>query len=163
MTRQIEDHPRLRGEQKAYRRMQAEGAGSPPLARGTDAARGHLCAAAGITPACAGNSLLWPRTCRPWRDHPRLRGEQDIRRSKIDGWRGSPPLARGTVHVDFLESLQIGITPACAGNRRQVYHQSPQCWDHPRLRGEQCRPYRQCAEPWGSPPLARGTADARRT
>ena len=28
------------------------------------------------------------------------------------------------------------------------------------MRREQCRPHRQCAEPWGSPPLARGTDEA---
>ena len=111
------DHPRLRGEQSPGGYITYPGEGSPPLARGT-----VLCAAscrphAGITPACAGNSLMpKAKNCKS-KDHPRLRGEQCSVSAVIHSFWGSPPLARGTAgHAAAIQRL-VGITPACAGNR----------------------------------------------
>ena len=48
---------------------------------------------------------------------------------------GSPPLARDKYFYSFSETVDSGITPACAG---QIYEPVPNyeyLWDHPRLRG----------------------------
>ena len=114
--------------------------GSPPLARGTDAARCHLCAAAGITPACAGNRLTLYTTARRSQDHPRLRGEQPLAELTYDG--------------------KPGITPACAGNSGRGLRAVCNYRDHPRLRGEQRLHGTYGRFYQGSPPLARGTGSA---
>ena len=151
------DHPRLRGEQVKRKEGRSKMEGSPPLARGTEM-RGHFGAESmGITPACAGNSLLWPRTCRPWWDHPRLRGEQPSRRYADAVQIGSPPLARGTGIVLRALRARYRITPACAGNRPHSLSAASASRDHPRLRGEQMLHAVTCAQQRGSPPLARGT------
>ena len=90
------DHPRLRGEQ-SYRDVEAKcGVGSPPLARGTASEAKKEWKRIGITPACAGNSMVQAAVMLYVRDHPRLRGEQDLAISRRFGKMGSPPLARGT-------------------------------------------------------------------
>ena len=132
--------------------------GSPPLARGTDqqlqvSGRVHR-----ITPACAGNSSSRADTRTVYWDHPRLRGEQQAMLRQYKGWWGSPPLARGTgAHLRTTRSSGR-ITPACAGNSWATYTKCPAAWDHPRLRGEQCRCQQVAVKRLGSPPLARGTA-----
>ena len=72
----IQDHPRLRGEQLHSVRHGAGDKGSPPLARGTVALPISLYAVRRITPACAGNRMTYGKLGAPYRDHPRLRGEQ---------------------------------------------------------------------------------------
>ena len=71
------------------------------------------------------------------KDHPRLRGEQLVKKLKIKPLAGSPPLARGTVHIFLFRLLQMGITPACAGNSFISFKSRKFTKDHPRLRGEQ--------------------------
>ena len=91
------DHPRLRGEQKNSNQVNVITLGSPPLARGTDEARAGVWPRFGITPACAGNSISSTTLGAFNRDHPRLRGEQLLLSVAFPRFRGSPPLARGTV------------------------------------------------------------------
>ena len=151
------DHPRLRGEQVIGLLKLCYALGSPPLARGTDAARGHLCAAAGITPACAGNSGCSAGVTPSRWDHPRLRGEQASSMTLTSRVIGSPPLARGTVRTGIFQPVNSGITPACAGNSNLVIYQCHKAGDHPRLRGEQSFSIFYSLRGLGSPPLARGT------
>ena len=54
--KQIEDHPRLRGEKLYHLVNSRGGAGSPPLARGKDIVHERRQFKRGITPACAGKS-----------------------------------------------------------------------------------------------------------
>ena len=54
-----------------------------------------------------------------------------------------------------------GITPACAGNRRNHHSRRRRRGDHPRLRGEQLLLRQEYIQMEGSPPLARGTEYAR--
>ena len=91
------------------------------------------------------------------KDHPRLRGEQFFSSSACARSIGSPPLARGTAgHAAAIQRL-VGITPACAGNRRTGRGARLRPWDHPRLRGEQFSCGHTATIELGSPPLARGT------
>ena len=133
--------------------------GSPPLARGTAKGVFDSNEISGITPACAGNSLIVVVIVHlPW-DHPRLRGEQQDNAKNKVGEMGSPPLARGTVGDGHGVSRGRGITPACAGNRIPSPRPERGAKDHPRLRGEQEAWTRPTGLVLGSPPLARGTAD----
>ena len=138
----------------------SENVGSPPLARGT--VENPLIASCPprITPACAGNRAL-PLFSRIFdRDHPRLRGEQFTHRFKGGIYKGSPPLARGTVWHCSAEPSTLRITPACAGNRWEKHRHARKVGDHPRLRGEQLHGSVHLFASPGSPPLARGTGKA---
>ena len=110
----------------------------------------------GITPACAGNTLINFTLFRFHEDHPRLRGEYISPPEIKQNHPGSPPLARGIQKTHGRQKKERRITPACAGNTIAVSFSPPTPRDHPRLRGEYfdspfCSP--QCL---GSPPLARG-------
>ena len=71
--------------------------GSPPHVRGKDALTEVAAVVAGITPACAGKSLI-----------PPLLGF---------GFTGSPPHVRGKDKQKNGFRYYNGITPACAGKR----------------------------------------------
>ena len=75
LTNIIRDHPRMRGEHERPWFSRGEREGSSPHARGTLAADVKVNMAAGIIPACAGNTFR--EIFREWGvwDHPRMRGE----------------------------------------------------------------------------------------
>ena len=69
---------------------------------------------------------------------------------------GPPPLARGELAADFLDSPRVRTTPARAGRTRTwagVEGESP---DHPRSRGENSARSHRSLTRTGPPPLARG-------
>ena len=66
-----------------------------------------------------------------------MRGEQVILTNPHMGMLGSPPRARGAVILSNLYTSEHGITPACAGSRRQLWTPAGYTLDHPRVRGEQ--------------------------
>ena len=70
-----EDHPRLRGEYKTQIQFVKLELGSPPLARGIQKSKNHVCISSRITPACAGNTFFLHILSFSSKDHPRLRGE----------------------------------------------------------------------------------------
>ena len=72
---------------------------------------------------------------------------------------GSPPLARGILQRRRDISIDLGITPACAGNTDSVSCPKLRLRDHPRLRGEYTASLSRLALWEGSPPLARGIQD----
>ena len=69
--------------------------GSPPLARGKVYGLRSASGFYGITPACAGKSLTKGSKIALIGDHPRLRGEKQLKLALVDKKEGSPPLARG--------------------------------------------------------------------
>ena len=89
------DHPRMRGEQAGLNIVFSIGKGSPPHARGAVRLSLPLSGDTGITPACAGSSLLGVLCDGRQRDHPRMRGEQLARTLRHWLRKGSPPHARG--------------------------------------------------------------------
>ena len=136
--------------------------GSPPRVRGTVFETGAPPLHRRITPACAGNRMLW-RTERPrkW-DHPRVCGEQDPYGILEPESPGSPPRVRGTAASSPPAWLIWRITPACAGNSPAAFPPDFPAWDHPRVCGEQQIMCRQKAAVAGSPPRVRGTATERK-
>ena len=70
---------------------------------------------------------------------------------------GSPPLTRETLDHHLRSRTFPRITPAYAGNTRQIGRNVPCREDHPRLRGKH-KPYSiQILRKVGSPPLTRET------
>ena len=110
--------------------------GSPPLARGIRVGRKTAASVLGITPACAGNTVIALIHRNAYRDHPRLRGEYSIAVISDFPAPGSPPLARGIHLTAVLRVKRHGITPACAGNTCLICLWKRSARDHPRLRGE---------------------------
>ena len=155
-TANNEDHPRLRGEYPKITKFTDKIFKSPPLARGIPPAGRTDRNRTGITPACAGNTLLLVHRIFRRQDHPRLRGEYKRRNRSLHGTRGSPPLARGIRRRSLWSGDFSRITPACAGNTHQPSQLTQLSRDHPRLRGEYCCPIYSSGTRSGSPPLARG-------
>ena len=65
---------------------------------------------------------------------------------------------RGTAAKPQPRKPQVGITPACAGNRIQPPQQVQHLGDHPRVCGEQPLTTIASSHEIGSPPRVRGTA-----
>ena len=70
------DHPRVCGEQSTARVILSAGKGSPPRVRGTGNLFHAHDGSEGITPACAGNRVNSRHCLPPFKDHPRVCGEQ---------------------------------------------------------------------------------------
>ena len=111
------DHPRVCGEKILhYCVFRGEG-GSPPRVRGKAFC---LCAhnrLPGITPACAGKSIVLKCARAYYWDHPRVCGEKNVAVSRSMRHIGSPPRVRGKVGKTKVPFPKCGITPACAGKR----------------------------------------------
>ena len=93
--------------------------GSPPRVRGKVVLELQAVKDSGITPACAGKSLLLGDKHRTAQDHPRVCGEKCGITSRTSWEKGSPPRVRGKDVVVKGHSSKEGITPACAGKRRE--------------------------------------------
>ncbi len=93
----------------------------------------------------------------PLEDHPRMCGEQMFSKEETASYKGSPPRVRGTAIEPQARGSWHRITPACAGNRFLSNPLHAFMWDHPRVCGEQRRPYRHFLQLGGSPPRVRGT------
>ena len=85
--------------------------------RGTVGIRAGYKEISGITPACAGNRKISENLSGVRKDHPRVCGEQMTACIDGRGLAGSPPRVRGTVAKVVEQVADLGITPACAGNR----------------------------------------------
>ena len=74
------DHPRTRGEKVVLVNMHLMEIGSPPHTRGKVAYLRQRYKPVRITPAHAGKRGSQPIPSQPGEDHPRTRGEKNIRR-----------------------------------------------------------------------------------
>ena len=109
----IRDHPRMRGT--------LIGIIKPPYRLDHPACAGeHHCAIYMTrilgTPACAGNTNIFPLYLVCHGDHPRMRGEHSVQVISIVSYSGSSPHARGTPCAYLPSKTGHGIIPACAGN-----------------------------------------------
>ena len=136
-----EDHPRVCGEKRFGFAPTGDFEGSPPRVRGKVQCHPQEADLLGITPACAGKSIIASLSCAMARDHPRVCGEKHSASPSIFAPQGSPPRVRGKV------SSMLKIK----SSRR----------DHPRVCGEKAST--RSAEPVerGSPPRVRGKGKAR--
>ena len=114
-----------------------------------------------IIPACAGSTRAGSPASRCGGDHPRMRGEHAARQATSATTSGSSPHARGALNQKVLDSLGLGIIPACAGSTPTARKRSCDGRDHPRMRGEHVSPARAISALRGSSPHARGAQDSR--
>ena len=92
---------------------------------------------------------------RRW-DYPRVCGEKSRCGTFALQIPGSPPRVRGKVFGQNFQYFPSGITPACAGKRKQEHGQKNRSGDHPRVCGEKCACTAKPMPLWGSPPRMRG-------
>ena len=150
------------GEQVLHYEPKITAMGSPPRVRGTvhhGLRHDHI---QGITPACAGNSVLASPVKSFTRDHPRVCGEQKLLPRLFLPEQGSPPRVRGTGIAPVSDIPGQRITPACAGNSPRPPRIKCLRRDHPRVCGEQNPRGISISWPNGSPPRVRGTANIGR-
>ena len=135
------DHPRSRGEHIVVEGHASVPPGSSPLTRGAPGPERHRVGSVGIIPAHAGSTCAPRPTSRRSQDHPRSRGEHQLRSQPMVRTRGSSPLTRGALP-----------RPHPRGGPTQ---------DHPRSRGEHHPGVRYRPEVEGSSPLTRGAPSRR--
>ena len=120
---------------------------------GVIAADLHL---SGITPACAGKSILFCHLQIVRKDHPRVCGEKAVKFVEERRRMGSPPRVRGKAILLAYSSAALRITPACAGKSSVTITQENDDGDHPRVCGEKFLDFVQIPAGLGSPPRVRG-------
>ena len=124
------------GENFSYRNILSVPNGSPPRVRGKHAGTYHRQSPQGITPACAGKTILSRPSKRPSEDHPRVCGENFLNFLPIKFFTGSPPRVRGKRRDKACADLRPRITPACAGKTFKIEGANGVQKDHPRVCGE---------------------------
>ena len=125
---QHQDHPRVCGENIRRRKRQTRRVGSPPRMRGKLCQELHGIFDRGITPAYAGKTPRRGCKVRRRRDHPRVCGENRLRRQAGLRPKGSPPRMRGKP-LKFLRACTMTrITPAYAGKTlKRSFRNQPFC------------------------------------
>ncbi len=111
----VEDHPRVCGEQICGWCISFQEIGSPPRVRGTGAVQTAMFYSYRITPACAGNRERYYGKGIE-KDHPRVCGEQPEEPIHHQIW-DHPRVCGEQLAAYEGQFRQLGITPACAGNR----------------------------------------------
>ncbi len=97
-----------------------------------------------------------PGSSSPQRDHPRVRGEQQLPFRSRYALRGPSPRARGAGADGRCGRVRRGTIPACAGSRSAADSIAATMRDHPRVRGEQPPLVLPDDERLGPSPRARG-------
>ena len=130
------DHPRLRGDHRAWFRPRGATGGSSPPTRGPHLVRAVVDGSLGIIPAYAGTTSETYSPDMGRRDHPRLRGDHTILiKTRIDIVGSSPP-TRGPQSLKIQPATFPGIIPAYAGTTAGQFRYPHTAGDHPRLRGD---------------------------
>ena len=112
--------PRVCGEKLISSKHCLSISGSPPHVRGKARWWRWSWKITRITPACAGKRCSLRLCPRSSRDHPRMCGEK-LRNHRIRQLgAGSPPHVRGKGTEEVIVIQVTGITPACAGKRREI-------------------------------------------
>ena len=130
------DHPRVCGEKFRNLLLKGKKKGSPPRVRGKVVIVRQKRIQIGITPACAGKSIIARYVRFRSQDHPRVCGEELCFVVLILSHMGSPPRVRGKAITYVIICQEKGITPACAGKRATAAALRRRRRDHPRVCGE---------------------------
>ena len=113
--------------------------GITPACAGKSLIHRYYTAVVRITPACAGKRLGCVAAGASIWDHPRMRREKYTLLVVLHLTLGSPPHAQGKECSFERFYVQPGITPACAGKSPKESHQIPPSQDHPRMRREKTK------------------------
>lgn len=148
--------PACAGEYGAREEVLRIDSGSPTPARGRPFWRWRRQSGERPTHACTWKTSSTGRSA--WRStvHPRLHGEDlDIEQFQARDY-GSPPPARGRLHLRHRRVRVVGLTPACTGKTLHSKKPSGVRAAHPRLHGEDATNSALKRGVLGSPPPARG-------
>ena len=110
--------------------------GSPPRVREKLSQVISAIVTVGITPACAGKTLLQLLKLFFAQDHPRVCGKNLNSISVLLRMPGSPPRVREKRFYRKTLKNEIGITPACAGKTPYLHRPLVSPRDHPRVCGK---------------------------
>ena len=129
------DHPRIRGTNRSFCFYVLHVVGSSPHTR--DKSPHFLMSTSedGIIPAYAGQMRPWPESLLFHRDHPRIRGTNQIVLTKSDVDAGSSPHTRDKFRPPPKCNCRSRIIPAYAGQIYKKLSLFQSCRDHPRIRG----------------------------
>ena len=150
------DHPRVCGENGSVLCSQRIAQGSPPRVRGKRSPDSGYPHVNGITPACAGKTILIGYSLAIGKDHPRVCGENGAQTEVYHETLGSPPRVRGKRATGAGRNRRSGITPACAGKTPSNCPTKSTSRDHPRVCGENIGTVYIDEGARGSPPRVRG-------
>ena len=150
------DHPRMRGEHWMGHPALCGSMGSSPHARGAPVIGTETAPPAGIIPACAGSTAAEGLGWEPVWDHPRMRGEHQLKGGLSYELGGSSPHARGARRRTSSPRPFGRIIPACAGSTNARCRVWMSYGDHPRMRGEHPLHRGKSLRGRGSSPHARG-------
>ena len=149
-------HPRVCGENWPARVSVSLAKGSSSRVRGKLTGELIHRRSAGLIPACAGKTNRIASLVSNLPAHPRVYGENGIRRGKPTSPPGSSPRVRGK----GLDGLQVdaadGPIPACAGKTSASRPRTARLPAHPRMCGENDEFANIGAIPSGSSPHVRG-------
>ena len=109
----------------------------------------------GITPACAGKTLLIKARTMAFWDHPRVCGKNSGTILFISSNQGSPPRVREKLQQFGLHIPSNRITPACAGKTFSAAIKPICPKDHPRVCGKNMADGTVTIKALGSPPRVR--------
>ena len=135
-TRNMRDHPRIRGEHRNLRFPAIARIGSSPHTRGARYSPSSCRPARRIIPAYAGSTSFSIPCHGRLRDHPRIRGEHAARKSSLRMSPGSSPHTRGALAAAAAGAGAPRIIPAYAGSTWAAVGGGRGMSDHPRIRGE---------------------------
>ena len=113
--RNIQDHPRVCGKNYLQFKRMNRTTGSPPRVREKRIWNGNQFWYAGITPACAGKTMLSQHFQLNQQDHPRVCGKNLVALISTIFLMGSPPRVREKLFDNHMKFCVFRITPACAG------------------------------------------------
>ncbi len=150
------EHPRVGGEDICAIRSASSSSGTPPRRRG-GRPRGSVDVGHGRnTPASAGRTAKWTAKNPPWKEHPRVGGEDEgtYRRALIA--EGTPPRRRGGRIRWRLHGWDDRNTPASAGRTLTRSHLRGPSPEHPRVGGEDELTRAVASVSAGTPPRRRG-------
>ena len=149
-------HPRVCGENAQTLEEYMSGHGSPPRVRGKRDLDESLGKDAGLTPACAGKTMLRFVIVAHPRAHPRVCGENQRLHPNARRGPGSPPRVRGKLVVPLRRRHDRRLTPACAGKTCGAARRPGPPSAHPRVCGENSHCVVREFTLEGSPPRVRG-------
>ena len=130
------DHPRVCGKNRYVCVHYSKSIGSPPRVREKLQGKKTLNVMNGITPACAGKTVIQMFQKLPLQDHPRVCGKNFGSSAIASKVPGSPPRVREKRFEKNQNYYDCRITPACAGKTQGLGFQTFSRQDHPRVCGK---------------------------
>ena len=149
-------HPRVCGETRHSPDARPPHAGPSPRVRGNPEVAHRLLAGPRSIPACAGKPPTPRARSSRERVHPRVCGETERTRERIEDAPGPSPRVRGNRVGGANHRVAAGSIPACAGKPGACWWMRRAQRVHPRVCGE-TRRYHSVTTCWTGPsPRVRG-------